>query len=144
MSVLVAQQQSFRESRLRRLRVEALALDSTVDSGHVAPVNGSDSDRDTEMTPPRDDDTENIEVDMVFFGAGADLGRETDAGGEDDGDPFEGRPDSIFLEDSDEEDEPIGSDFQAAPWLQGLSARECLEEVFNVDAAQRGKSQRTR
>lgn len=52
-----------------------------------------------------------------------------------DDDPFEGCPDEIFLEDSDEEDEPIGADFGAAPWLQGLSAQDCLEEVFNIDAA---------
>jgi hypothetical protein len=64
-------------------------------------------------------------------------GRESDS--ESDGDPFEGRPDEIFWEDSDEEDDlALGDDFQAAPWLQGLSAQERLEEVFNVDAATRG------
>jgi hypothetical protein len=62
-----------------------------------------------------------------------------DSDSEPDGDPFEGRPDEIFWEDSDEEENgELGVDFGVAPWLQGLSAREKLEEVFNVDAAQRG------
>ncbi|KAF7371699.1 hypothetical protein MVEN_00026300 [Mycena venus] len=65
------------------------------------------------------------------------LGRGSDS--DSDGDPFEGRPDEIFREESDEEEDcAFGDNFQAAPWLQGLSAQERLEEVFNVDAATRG------
>lgn len=141
-SVLVAQQHNYGEQRRRLLRLEALALPGNT---AVAASQHSSEDVSEPVVPEADDDDMGME-DVVFSDCehpdllensdNAD-GRESDS--ESGGDPFEGRPDEIFWEDSDEEDDlALGDDFQAAPWLQGLSAQERLEEVFNVDAATRG------
>ncbi|KAJ7675164.1 hypothetical protein B0H17DRAFT_151708 [Mycena rosella] len=131
-SVLVAQEHSYGQQRRRLLRLEAVASDpteATIDSSMDVIVHDEDvpMDRDLELPDSQHSDT-----------LGEDGGRDGSES-ESDGDPFEGRPEEIFWEDSDEEDDvALGGDFQAAPWLQGLSAEQRLEEIFNVDAAQRG------
>jgi hypothetical protein len=139
-SVLVAQEHSYAEQRRRLLRLQALAL--AEDSAAALPPSvhgGSDG----------PEGAANDEMDDIIIydpqhsdaGAGPGDGSERGSDTESDEDPFEGRPEAIFWEDSDEEDDSaLGDDFQAAPWLQGLSAQERLEEVFNVDAAMRGMS----
>ncbi|KAJ7115668.1 hypothetical protein C8R44DRAFT_739424 [Mycena epipterygia] len=139
-SVLVAQEHNYAEQRRRLLRAEALALagDSVADhrysaqTGSDAPEGVADDDfhagaEDVIMSDPQHSDE--CPVDS------SEDESETDSTG----DPFEGRPEESFWEDSDEEDDSaLGDDFQAAPWLQGLSAQERLQEVFNMDAATRG------
>ncbi|KAJ7686681.1 hypothetical protein B0H17DRAFT_1136769 [Mycena rosella] len=134
-SVLVAQEHSYGQQRRRLLRLEAVASDpteATIDSSMDVIVHDEDvpMDRDLELPDSQHSDT-----------LGEDGGRDGSES-ESDGDPFEGRPEEIFWEDSDEEDDvALGGDFQAAPWLQGLSAEQRLEEIFNVDAAQRDVAQ---
>lgn len=135
-SVLVAQQHNYREQRLNLLRIEARELSRLGASSDNGAEGRAPSD-----SPPLDDDIEMDEPDSDGALDGGPMEeREADPMSSDsEGDPFEGRLDDVFLEDSDEEDVELGGHFQAAPWLQGLTAHERLEEVFNMDAASRGK-----
>ncbi|KAJ7182019.1 hypothetical protein C8R46DRAFT_1313852 [Mycena filopes] len=109
-SVLVAQQHNFREQRLRRLWAEARALNSS-DTEDDADLDG-----DVDMAPPEDHSNASDAEEPELQSNGA----------------------AESNSDDDEEDEPLGADLGVAPWLQGLSALDRLEEVFNVDAAHRG------
>ncbi|KAK6988443.1 hypothetical protein R3P38DRAFT_2804696 [Favolaschia claudopus] len=67
----------------------------------------------------------------------------TDSDSDDDVDPYGTRLDELFWEESDEEEgSALGDNFQAAPWLQGLSPLDRLREVFDLEAAQRGPDER--
>lgn len=144
-SVLVAQEHDYREQRRRLLRLHALALDGAAPSQSHSALGGNPD----PVEDPADDNSGMGMEDIVPSGRAQSVSLENfddDSGdGSDsdaDGDPFEGRPDEIFWEESDEEEDcALGDDFQAAPWLQGLSAEERLQEVFNIDAAMRGMAQ---
>jgi hypothetical protein len=148
--VQVAQEHNQRKQRQRQLRLEVLELDrQNTSTSPTASISTRSNDeelsvgRSPALTPGHDSE---MTIDEFYgpepqdFGdSGSDGGTNNDLDSDDsDGDPFEGRPDEFFWDDSDEEEGELGDDFQAAPWLHGLSAQEKLEEIFNVDVAGRG------
>ncbi|KAJ6496380.1 hypothetical protein C8R45DRAFT_1094629 [Mycena sanguinolenta] len=147
--VQVAQEHNQSKQHQQQLRLEVLGLDrENTSTGPAASTStiSNDGELSAGRSPALTLDSEMAMEDFSgletqdFVGSGSngntsDCGDELDLSDDSDEDPFEGRPDEFFWDDSDEEEGEIGDDFQAAEWLEGLSSQERLEEILNVDAA---------
>ncbi|KAK6995579.1 hypothetical protein R3P38DRAFT_2785681 [Favolaschia claudopus] len=151
-SVRVAQQQNYAEQRRRLLRLEVQELGAVEpgnrgrgvgDEGVVMPDAAgpaSDEDGSDRMEVDFDNDAPAGTRSNTPMLNDEELESGMDSDSDDAVDPYGSRLDELFWEESDEEEEgsELGDNFQAAPWLQGLSPLDCLREVFDLDAAKRG------